>query len=169
MTNAVFMPYVLAVNRDAIEARIARLAAYCGLPPSFEGFLHAITGAAREARGAAHAAPTSRSTASKRDLIAEMAIVDPTAGGNPVKLTKARGAGDLRPGDGGAAVGPPPSPPAVLPRRGRAGTAAAERVPQPPLRGAPARPAGWHSLGWDTSQPSSELGPGFRRDDGRWG
>ena len=26
LTNAVFMPYVLAVNRDAIEARIARLA-----------------------------------------------------------------------------------------------------------------------------------------------
>ena len=25
---------------------------------------------------------------SKRDLIGEMAIVDPTAGGNPVKLTK---------------------------------------------------------------------------------
>src|SRR5246127_1618107 len=35
MTNAVFMPYVLVANRDAIEARIARLAAYCGLPPSF--------------------------------------------------------------------------------------------------------------------------------------
>jgi alcohol dehydrogenase class IV len=31
MTNAVFMPYVLVANRDAIEAKIARLAAYCGL------------------------------------------------------------------------------------------------------------------------------------------
>src|SRR5688572_17964911 len=36
MTNAVFMPYVLVVNRDAVEAKIARLAAYCDLSPSFD-------------------------------------------------------------------------------------------------------------------------------------
>src|SRR6185437_1732784 len=42
MTNAVFMPYVLVVNRDAIEAKIARLAAYCGMTPSFEAFLAAV-------------------------------------------------------------------------------------------------------------------------------
>src|SRR5690606_38428567 len=36
MTNGVFMPYVLVANRYAVEARIARLAAYCGLPPNFD-------------------------------------------------------------------------------------------------------------------------------------
>jgi alcohol dehydrogenase class IV len=42
MTNAVFMPYVLVANRDAIEGKIGRLAAYCGLPPTFEAFLNAV-------------------------------------------------------------------------------------------------------------------------------
>ena len=42
MTNAVFMPYVLAFNRDAIEDKIARLAAYCGIKGGFDGFQKAI-------------------------------------------------------------------------------------------------------------------------------
>src|SRR3954452_10279880 len=39
LTNAVFMPYVLVYNRQAIENRIERLAAYIGLRPSFQVFL----------------------------------------------------------------------------------------------------------------------------------
>src|SRR4029453_17143039 len=39
LTNAVFMPYVLAFNRPAIDTRVARLAAYLGLVPTFEAFL----------------------------------------------------------------------------------------------------------------------------------
>jgi alcohol dehydrogenase len=89
MTNAVFMPYVLAVNRDAIEARIARLSAYCGLPPNFDGFLHAVT-ALRKKLGVPHTLKDFKVDPSKRELIGEMAIVDPTAGGNPIELTKAR-------------------------------------------------------------------------------
>jgi alcohol dehydrogenase len=42
MTNAVFMPYVLAFNRDAIEERIARLAAYIGIEGGFDGFAKAV-------------------------------------------------------------------------------------------------------------------------------
>ncbi|RUV10688.1 iron-containing alcohol dehydrogenase, partial [Mesorhizobium sp. M7A.T.Ca.TU.009.01.3.1] len=42
MTNAVFMPYVLAFNRDPIEERIGRLAAYCGIKGGFDGFAKAI-------------------------------------------------------------------------------------------------------------------------------
>lgn len=89
MTNAVFMPYVLSVNRDAIEARIARLSAYCGLPPNFDGFLPAVT-ALRKKLGVPHTLKDFKVDASKRELIGEMAIVDPTAGGNPIELTKAR-------------------------------------------------------------------------------
>jgi alcohol dehydrogenase class IV len=87
MTNAVFMPYVLAANRDAIEGRIGRLAAYCGLPPTFEAFLHAIL-ALRQKLNVPHTLREFNVTDEKRELIAEMAIVDPTAGGNPRKLTK---------------------------------------------------------------------------------
>ena len=39
LTNAVFMPYVLAFNRPAIEDKIVRLAAYLGLEPTFDAFL----------------------------------------------------------------------------------------------------------------------------------
>jgi alcohol dehydrogenase len=89
MTNAVFMPYVLVVNRPAIEARIARLAAYIGLPPSFEAFLHA-TVALRERLNVPNTLREFGVTPEKRDLIGDMAIVDPTASGNPLELTKDR-------------------------------------------------------------------------------
>src|SRR5687767_4056665 len=39
LTNAVFMPYVLAFNRRAIDEKIARAAAYLGLAPNFDAFL----------------------------------------------------------------------------------------------------------------------------------
>lgn len=40
LTNAVFMPYVLAFNRSAVEVKLARAAAYIGLKDaSFDGFL----------------------------------------------------------------------------------------------------------------------------------
>ena len=59
MTNAVFMPYVLAFNRPAIEDRIARLAAYLGLAPSFDAFLDFVLDASPRA-----SACRTRSTAS---------------------------------------------------------------------------------------------------------
>ena len=39
LTNGVFMPYVLAFNRKAIEPQIKRLSAYIGLEPNFRSFL----------------------------------------------------------------------------------------------------------------------------------
>ncbi len=89
MTNAVFMPFVLVANRVAIDANIARLAGYCGLAPSFAEFLLAVI----ELRQRLHVPHTLRDfgvDAGKRELIAEMAIADPTAGGNPLELTKLR-------------------------------------------------------------------------------
>jgi len=87
MTNAVFMPYVLAVNRPAIEAKIARLAAYIGLAPSFDAFMAAILDL-RPKLSVPHTLVEFKVDGSQRDKIADMAIVDPTAGGNPVELTK---------------------------------------------------------------------------------
>jgi alcohol dehydrogenase len=89
MTNAVFMPYVLVLNRGAIEEKIARLAAYCGLERSFDAFLEAILDL-RKSLGVPHTLPEFKVDATRRELIGEMAIVDPTAGGNPVPLTKER-------------------------------------------------------------------------------
>jgi alcohol dehydrogenase class IV len=89
MTNAVFMPYVLISNKSAIEGRIARLAAYLGLTPSFDAFLHAIVGL-RLRLDVPHTLRDFGVGEEKREQIADMAIVDPTAGGNPLELTRER-------------------------------------------------------------------------------
>jgi alcohol dehydrogenase class IV len=87
MTNGVFMPYVLVFNRSAIEPKIARLAAYLGVAGGFDGFLKSVLDL-RARTGVPHTLPGLKVDAAKRDLIADMAIVDPTAGSNPVPLTK---------------------------------------------------------------------------------
>lgn len=89
MTNAVFMPYVLQANKSAIEGKIARLAAYIGLAPSFDAFLHAVIGL-RLRLDVPHTLRDFGVDDAQRDKIGDMAIVDPTAGGNPVELTKER-------------------------------------------------------------------------------
>lgn len=87
MTNAVFMPYVLAFNRPAIEARIARLAAYCGMAPRFDAYLDAVLALRRDV-GVPHTLKDFGVDLAQIELMADMAIVDPTAGGNPVPLTR---------------------------------------------------------------------------------
>jgi alcohol dehydrogenase len=85
MTNAVFMPYVLVFNRAAIEARIARLAGYLGLAPSFDAFLRFVLDL-RESIGVPHTLRGLGVDATNLERIAAMAPHDPTAGGNPVPL-----------------------------------------------------------------------------------
>jgi alcohol dehydrogenase class IV len=87
MTNGVFMPYVLAFNRSVIEEKIVRLAAFLGISGGFDGFMNAVLELRRKT-GVPHTLAGLGVDGSKADLIAEMAIVDPTAGGNPVPLTK---------------------------------------------------------------------------------
>jgi alcohol dehydrogenase len=85
MTNAVFMPYVLAFNRPAIEDKIVRLAAYLGLKPAFPAFLDWVL-RLREETGVPHTLSGLNVDGSKLDLMSRMAPKDPTAGGNPVPL-----------------------------------------------------------------------------------
>jgi len=91
MTNAVFMPYVIAFNRDAIEDKIVRLAAYCGIKGGFDGFAKTLIKLRKELK-VPHALPGLIKgldmDKKRKNLIADMAVVDPTAGGNPIKLTK---------------------------------------------------------------------------------
>ncbi|PTW61969.1 alcohol dehydrogenase [Breoghania corrubedonensis] len=87
LTNAVFMPYVLVHNRSAIEGKMGRLAAFLELPQTgFNGFLAWVM----EMRSNLRIPNTIAELGidgEKADLIAEMAVVDPTAGGNPIELT----------------------------------------------------------------------------------
>ncbi len=83
LTNAVLMPYVLAFNRETIELRIDRLAAYIGLAiPTFDGFMAWLMDLRREL-GIPHGLSELRVDPARRDELAAMAASDPSAGGNP--------------------------------------------------------------------------------------
>jgi alcohol dehydrogenase class IV len=75
-------------NRPAIEGKIERLAAFLGLSASFETFLQWVLDL-RATIGVPHTLVEFGVPLDRADEIAEMAIHDPTAGGNPVELTKA--------------------------------------------------------------------------------
>lgn len=84
MTNATLMPYVLEFNRSAIEERITRLGAYLGLPePGFMGFQRFVLDL-RKTVGVPHTLPELGVDDRQAGLIAEMAVADPSASGNPV-------------------------------------------------------------------------------------
>ena len=88
MTNAVFMPYVLRFNRPAIETRIGRLAGYLGLATNYDALFDWVIALRREI-GVPDTIAELGVTNIDRALVVRMAIVDPTAGTNPIELTSA--------------------------------------------------------------------------------
>jgi len=85
MTNAVFLPAVLAFNRPAVEARIEALAAYLGIPGGFDGFMEALL-QFRETLGVP---PTLLALGVENpdiETLAAEAAEDPSCGGNPVPV-----------------------------------------------------------------------------------
>ncbi len=86
-TNAVVMPMVLEFNRPAIEDRMVRAAAYLGIAGGFDGVY--AQGMALRARFAIPANLTALGVESGQlDSLTEMALLDPSCGGNPVELTR---------------------------------------------------------------------------------
>jgi alcohol dehydrogenase class IV len=92
LTNAVFMPYVLAFNRPAIEDKMVRLAAWLELPqPSFSAVQDWVLALREELL--IPATLEGLGVGDERiDDIAQMAAEDPTAPTNPVPV----GAPELR-------------------------------------------------------------------------
>lgn len=86
MTNAVVMPPVLRFNRPAIEGKIGMAAAYLGISGGFDGFYDYVL-KLREELGVPDKLSALGVGTDRIDEMASMAIVDPTAGGNPVELT----------------------------------------------------------------------------------
>ncbi|RJL05845.1 iron-containing alcohol dehydrogenase [Paracoccus siganidrum] len=86
-TNAVVMPMVLDFNRPAIEDRIARAAAYLGIDGGFDGFRARIMELRAEL-----AIPENLSALGvepdRLDELTDMALEDPSCGGNPVPMTR---------------------------------------------------------------------------------
>lgn len=86
-TNAVVMATVLRFNRAAIAEKMVRAAAYLGIDGGLDGVIAWV-----EALNAELGIPARLSDlgvqADRIEEMAEMAMVDPTAGGNPRKLTR---------------------------------------------------------------------------------
>lgn len=85
MTNAVVMPAVLALNRQVIEEKISKAAAYLEIKGGFDGFYDFVVGF-RQALGVPNRL---REMGVKRDEVermTQMALNDPSGLGNPVPL-----------------------------------------------------------------------------------
>jgi len=89
LANAVFWPYVMEFNRDAISKRMRRLARYLGLKNSnFDGVME-WTLEFRKQMNIPHTARELGVEEHRLDELAEMAANDPTASGNPIKVGSA--------------------------------------------------------------------------------
>jgi alcohol dehydrogenase class IV len=85
-TNACVMPMVLDYNRAAIEGLIDRAAAYLGIAGGFEGFRAAVM----ELRATLNIPANLTAMGVKREdlgMLTEMALEDPSCGGNPIEMT----------------------------------------------------------------------------------
>lgn len=88
LTNAVFMPYVIKKNRDAIEDKLTALSRYIELSnQSFDGFMTWILNL-RESLQIPHTLEELIHEDTKLEEMSAMALVDPTAGSNPIDLNQ---------------------------------------------------------------------------------
>lgn len=94
-TNAVFLPAVMRFNAEKIADRFDAAAAYCGVAGGFDGFVARVASLTEEL-----GLPTRLSAMGVGDDrfedIAAASLIDPSAGGNPIKLTHAASVEILR-------------------------------------------------------------------------
>jgi alcohol dehydrogenase class IV len=87
-TNAVVMPMVLDANRHAIEDRINAASAYLGIKGGFDGFRARIMDLRAELSIPANLTALGVKAADL-EMLTDMALEDPSCGGNPVEMTRA--------------------------------------------------------------------------------
>ncbi|MEZ5647488.1 MAG: iron-containing alcohol dehydrogenase [Alphaproteobacteria bacterium] len=84
LTNAVFMPYVMAFNKTAIEDKMVRLAGYLGIEPrSYRGIMDWVL-ALRQEFNIPHTTKELGVPVDRLEEIAKLAADDPCAPENPV-------------------------------------------------------------------------------------
>ena len=86
-TNAVVMPMVLDFNRAEIEDRITCAAAYLGIAGGFDGFRARIIALRAELSIPENLSAMGVDRA-RLDELTDMALEDPSCGGNPVEMTR---------------------------------------------------------------------------------
>tara|TARA_B110000438_G_scaffold279335_1_gene303680 strand:+ start:1345 stop:2505 length:1161 start_codon:yes stop_codon:yes gene_type:complete len=87
LTNAVFMPYVLERNKEAIENKMIAVSKYLNLKNTdFQGFMKWILDL-RQQLGVPHTLKELINDDTKFEEMSKMALNDPSTGGNPINLT----------------------------------------------------------------------------------
>ena len=90
LSNAIFMPYVLTFNKDAIEDKIIKISEYLELKDrSFDGFINWILDLRKKLNIPNKLSEVIEEKDLQIDRLSKMALEDPSTEGNPKKLTKA--------------------------------------------------------------------------------
>jgi len=90
LSNAIFMPYVLTFNKDAIEDKIIKMSEYLELKDrSFDGFINWILDLRKKLNIPNKLSEVIEEKDLQIDRLSKMALEDPSTEGNPKKLTKA--------------------------------------------------------------------------------
>ena len=87
LSNAIFMPYVLTFNREAIEERIISICDYLNLSKSFNSFLEWILDLRKELEIPHKLSDVIDINKLDIDELSEMALNDPSNASNPKTLT----------------------------------------------------------------------------------
>ncbi len=89
LSNAIFMPYVLSFNKDVVENKIIKISDYLDLEEkSFKGFLNWILDLRKKINIPHKLSEIVEEKHLNLDLLAKMAVEDPSTVGNPKKLSK---------------------------------------------------------------------------------
>ena len=90
LSNAILMPYVLTFNKDVIEQRIIKICEYIELKDqSFNGFIKWILDLRKKLNIPHKLSDVINEKDFDIDRLSNMALADPSTGGNPKKLTEA--------------------------------------------------------------------------------
>ena len=88
LSNAIFMPYVLTFNKDAIVEKIVSICNYLNIEKGFDGFISWIIDLRKDLRIPHKLSEVLDEKKFDIDKLSQMALDDPSTGGNPKKLSK---------------------------------------------------------------------------------
>jgi len=88
LSNAIFMPYVLTFNKDAIVEKIFSICNYLNIEKGFDGFISWIIELRKDLKIPHKLSEVLDEKKFDLDKLSQMALDDPSTGGNPKKLSK---------------------------------------------------------------------------------
>jgi len=88
LSNAIFMPYVLTFNKDVIVEKIVLICNYLNIEKGFDGFINWVIELRKDLNIPHKLSEVLDEKKLDLDKLSQMALDDPSTGGNPKKLSK---------------------------------------------------------------------------------